>query len=106
MSALVAHIEPDLEAAAALFKTLSHPSRLLICCQLLDGPMNAATMEVTLNLKQPNLSRELSKLRSEGVVSAVREAGSVTYKISDPRVGWLLEAYRNQVQSQGKSVAK
>ena len=96
MSAYVTHLEPDLEAVAALFKTLSHPSRLLICCQLLDGPMNVAAMEATLNLKQPNLSRELSKLRSEGVVSAARESGSVTYTIADPRVAWLLDAYRHQ----------
>ena len=39
MSAYVTHLEPDLEAVAALFKTLSHPSRLLICWQLLDGPI-------------------------------------------------------------------
>ena len=96
MSAYVAHMEPDLEAAAALFKALSHPSRLLICCQLLDGPMTVAALETTLNLKQPNLSRELAKLRAEGLVQAARNSGAVTYCLADVRIGWLLNAYRHQ----------
>lgn len=95
---------PELKAAAALFKSLSHPSRLLICCQLLDGPMGVAELEEKLELKQPNLSRELAKLRAEGIATSTRIGGAVTYELADERVRWVLEAYRTQGSSNTNAV--
>lgn len=101
MGEYVADLGPELAAAAALFKSLSHPSRLLICCQLLDGPMSVNDLEENLSLRQPNLSRELAKLRAEGVAISKRVGGAVTYQLLDERVRWILEAYR----SKGASVS-
>ncbi|MEE9330373.1 MAG: metalloregulator ArsR/SmtB family transcription factor [Parvularculaceae bacterium] len=72
-----------LDEATMLLKALSHPARLLICCQLRDNEMSVGTMETTLGIKQPRLSRELAKLREGGLIEARRESKIIFYKLSD-----------------------
>lgn len=93
-------IKPLSEEAAGLFKALAHPYRLMICCQLLDGPMGVGELEETLDLKQPNLSRELSKLRSENILSADRDGTAVRYRILDDRIAWILEGLRRAMKGE------
>jgi len=87
-------LKPQSEEAAGLLKALAHPYRLMICCQLVDGPMGVGELEEVLGLKQPNLSRELSKLRSENILSADRAGSAVRYRILDDRIAWILEGLR------------
>lgn len=74
---------PLADETTALLKALAHPARLMICCQLRDGEMSVSEIEETLDIRQPRLSRELSKLREEGIVETRREAKSVFYRLSD-----------------------
>ncbi|HRX40619.1 MAG TPA: ArsR family transcriptional regulator, partial [Parvularculaceae bacterium] len=59
---------------AKLLKTFSHPNRLLIACDLLQGERTVSDLEVRTGVRQPVLSRELARLRSEGLVGARRES--------------------------------
>ena len=68
---------------AALLKTLSHPARLMICCQLRNAEMSVGDMETRLGIRQPNLSRELAKLRDENLVTTRKESKVVFYKLSE-----------------------
>lgn len=85
-------LEPRAQEATALLKALAHPARLLICCQLKDKEMSVSEIEQTLGVRQPRLSRELSKLRDEGLVETRREAKAIFYRLKDRRAQKMVEA--------------
>lgn len=81
------------DEATTLLKALAHPARLTICCQLKDEEMSVGDMEERLDIKQPRLSRELSKLRDEGLVETRRESKVIFYRLAEtPRVRAMIEA--------------
>lgn len=83
---------PVVIESARLLKALSHPARLTICCQLRRGEMSVGDMESRLGIHQPRLSRELGKLREEGLVSTRRESKVIFYHLSDQRAIDLVDA--------------
>lgn len=109
MNLLLRGLQPRAADASELLKSLAHPYRLLICCQLLDGPLEVGQLERSLDLKQPNLSRELGKLRNDGLIEAERSGNTVTYQLADQRIIWVLDGLRAamtgldfEVERQGK----
>lgn len=92
MTARVADMAPMAEAATGLLKALAHPARLMICCQLKDREMSVGDIEETLGIRQPRLSRELSKLREEGLVATRRQSKVIFYRLSDARAASMVEA--------------
>ena len=88
-----ANLAPLADEATTLLKALAHPARLMICCQLKDREMSVGDMEETLGIKQPRLSRELGKLREEGLVQTRRESKVIFYQLSDaPRLRDMVDA--------------
>ena len=86
-------LKPLAEEATKLLKALAHPARLMICCQLRDAEMSVGDIEVKLDIKQPRLSRELAKLRDEGMVTTRRQSKVIFYRLSDaPRVRAMINA--------------
>ena len=86
------NMEPLVAEATGLLKSLSHPDRLMICCQLRGGETSVGEMEADLGIPQPRLSRELAKLREEGVLTARRDARQVFYTLSDTRAHAMVDA--------------
>ncbi len=81
------------EEATSLMKSLAHQSRLMICCQLRSGEMAVGELEDVLGIKQPNLSRELGKLRDDGLVETRRESKTVYYRLSETsRISSMIDA--------------
>ncbi len=88
-----ASLAPMADEATTLLKALAHPARLLICCQIKDAEMSVGDMEIRLGIKQPRLSRELGKLREDGLVVTRRESKVVFYQLSDaPRLRAMVQA--------------
>ncbi|MGB3624902.1 MAG: metalloregulator ArsR/SmtB family transcription factor [Henriciella sp.] len=85
-------MEPLAREATALLKSLAHPDRLMICCQLRAGEMSVGTLETLLDIPQPRLSRELAKLRDEKILAARREGKIVHYSLIDDRAHALVDA--------------
>lgn len=84
---------PLAEEATRLLKAFAHPARLMICCQLRDGEMSVGQIETVLGIRQPRLSRELSKLREEGLVETRRESKVIFYRLAGgDRVITLLDS--------------
>ena len=81
-----------LEDTAALFKLLSHPSRLAILQVLRDGEECVCHMEATLGLRQAYISQQLMLLRQAGLVTDRREGWNVFYRVVKPAVYALLDA--------------
>ncbi|GAB4193325.1 MAG: hypothetical protein Tsb002_23730 [Wenzhouxiangellaceae bacterium] len=93
MTSLTNDIAPLAGEATELLKALAHPERLMICCQLRDTELSVSDIETTLGIKQPRLSRELSKLRDTGLVQTRKQSKLVFYTLSDkPRVREMVDA--------------
>jgi len=93
-----------LENAAALFKLLSHPSRLAILQVLRDGEECVCHMEAALGLRQAYISQQLMVLRQAGLVADRREGWNIFYRVVKPEVYALLDAALVTVQPSGASV--
>jgi DNA-binding transcriptional ArsR family regulator len=76
----------NLESVAMVLRALSNSSRLRITLALLNSELSVATLEETLEIKQPNLSQQLAELRKAGILKARRSAKSVFYSIADNNV--------------------
>ncbi len=66
-------------------KSLSHPARLVALCRLTEGEAIVSELEELLNLPQPEVSKQLARLRADGLVFTRREGRNVIYALSDER---------------------
>lgn len=78
-----AALTPLLNEATVLLKALSHPARLMICCELRDKELSVGDIESTLKISQPRLSRELAKLRELKLVSTRRRSKQIYYTLCE-----------------------
>ncbi len=80
-----------IELQAKLFRGFSDPSRLGILIALRQAPHTVTEIVEQTGLSQSNASNHLACLRDCGLVTARQEGRYVTYRLSDDRVGELLE---------------
>lgn len=86
-------LTPLLNEATELLKALSHPARLMICCELKNKELSVGEIEDNLNIKQPRLSRELAKLRALGLVTTRRKSKLVYYTMAkESRANAMVDA--------------
>lgn len=91
-----ADLEARAEETAGILALLSNSRRLLILCKLMQSgerPVGALAQDV--GLSQSALSQHLALLRAEGIVGTRREAQTIYYRVTDPRVGRLLGALQS-----------
>ncbi len=69
--------------AAHLLKALGNEQRLLILCNLLEGPLSVGELNQKLDLSQSALSQHLALLRESGMVDTRREAQTIYYSLPD-----------------------
>ena len=79
-------IRPHADKAASLLKALANEQRLLILCNLLDGPLAVGELNERVDLSQSALSQHLSVLRESGVVTTERDAQTIRYSLPDGAV--------------------
>src|SRR5262249_61856639 len=72
--------------ASDLLKALSHEVRLLILCFLIEGEKSVGEIEKLLDLRQPAVSQQLARLRSDGLVEARRNGKNIYYSLARPEV--------------------
>ena len=78
-------------AVADLLKALANQHRLLILCLLAtDQELYVNALVERVGVSQSTLSQRLAKLRDEHLVSTRRQAQTIFYRISDPRVAALI----------------
>ena len=75
-----------------LLKLLAHPNRLLVACELMEGERSVSQIEASTGVRQPNLSRDLARLRAAGLVTPRRDAKQVFYRLADNRIEALMRA--------------
>ena len=80
------------DEVSRLLKLLANANRLLVACELMEGERSVSEIEARTGVSQPNLSRDLARLRAEGLVATRREAKQVFYRLADTRIQSLMEA--------------
>lgn len=77
---------------SGLLKLLANPGRLLIACELMDGERHVSEIEQRTGVRQPNLSRDLARLRTAGLAATRRDGKAVHYRLADGRIQLLMTA--------------
>ena len=77
--------------AAQLLKVMGNRQRLLILCELRDGPLPVGELNRRVELSQSALSQHLALLRASGLVETQREAQSIRYSLPPGPVTRVIE---------------
>ena len=88
----IAELRGRAEEVSGMLKLLAHPNRLLVACELMEGERSVSEIEARTGVRQPNLSRDLARLRAEGLVTTRREAKQVFYALKGARMQKLMTA--------------
>lgn len=78
-------------AASAFLKAISHEGRLLILCHLTSGEKSVTELEDLLSARQAAVSQQLSRLRTEGLVTPRRDGKTIYYRLTDNRAIRILD---------------
>jgi DNA-binding transcriptional ArsR family regulator len=75
-----------LALVAARFKVLAEPVRLQILQYLETGEFSVTDLAASIGTTQPNISKHLKVLQTEGLISRFSRGNSAFYQIADPSV--------------------
>jgi ArsR family transcriptional regulator len=75
-----------------LLKILAHPQRLMILCQLSDGPKTVGELESLTHATQSAVSQFLTRMKLEGLVTNRRKGQFVVYQVADSKIKRLLQS--------------
>lgn len=88
----IAEMQERVAEVSNTLRLLGNEKRLLVLCRLaIAGEMSVGELADAVGLSQSALSQHLGRLRADGLVAPRREAQVLHYRISDPRIGRLLE---------------
>ena len=83
--------------ASNFLKALANENRLIILCCLAEGEKNVGELETMLGIRQPSLSQQLARLRSDGLVATRREWKQIYYRLAseeaEKMIGLLYEMF-------------
>jgi DNA-binding transcriptional ArsR family regulator len=82
--------EESVEHAAALLKSMAHPSRLKTLYYLKDGEASVNELEVAVGISQSNMSQHLGHMRRAGLLKSRRNGAQVFYSIASHQVLHML----------------
>jgi len=77
--------------ATAFLKALANENRLLVLCHLTEGEKSVTELEQLIGIRQPTLSQQLARLRTEGLVKTRREAKTVYYSLANQEVTQVIQ---------------
>lgn len=81
-----ADLTAHFDNAAGLFSALANEKRLLILNMLINQEISVGELARHAKLSQSALSQHLSKLRALDLVSTRRDAQTIYYTVSSPRI--------------------
>lgn len=76
--------------ASDLLKALSHESRLLILCLLVEGERSVSQLEDIMGMPQAAVSQQLARLRFDRLVNTRRDGRVVYYSIASDEVSSVI----------------
>lgn len=95
----------ELAPAAALFRSLGDPARLVIVRRLADGPARVTDLTAALGLAQSTVSKHLACLRDCGLVTSEPAGRASVFRLTQPALGDMLTAAEAVLAATGNAVA-
>lgn len=90
-------MEQHAKELAALLNALANPNRLMILCQLMDGPLSVSELSKKLDtISQPAISQHLHTLQNMNIISGEKKGQFVIYSLSDSRIRVLFRTLKEQ----------
>ena len=83
-------IDQHVDTISGLLKSISHPLRLKILCELMQGEKTAGEIQSVVATTKANVSQHLNIMRHQGVIKSRKDANFVFNRIGDPRVTQLM----------------
>lgn len=80
------------DRASGMMKTLGHPGRLMILCNLAEGERAVGELAEELDISQSSLSQHLARMRAEGLVKSRRESQTIYYRLADGEVRSVIKS--------------
>ena len=85
---------------AEFCKAMGNPTRLQIMHILRENPMTVSEITTKTGLGQSLVSRQLSRLRSVGVVTNERNGIEIVYRLSNERIGEVCDLVQQILSEQ------
>lgn len=95
----------ELGPAAALFRSLGDPARLVIVRRLAAGPARVTDLTAALGLAQSTVSRHLACLRDCGLVTSAPAGRASVFRLAQPALTDMLTAAEAVLAATGSAVA-
>jgi len=95
----------ELAPAAALFRSLGDPARLLIVRRLAGGPARVTDLVAALGLAQSTVSEHLACLRDCGLVSSQPAGRASVFRLAQPALAQMLTAAETVLADTGNAIA-
>jgi DNA-binding transcriptional ArsR family regulator len=95
----------EIAPAAALFRSLGDPARLMIVRRLARGPARVTDLVLTLGLAQSTVSKHLACLRECGLVASEPAGRASVFRLTQPALADLLMAAEAVLAATGNAVA-
>jgi DNA-binding transcriptional ArsR family regulator len=95
----------ELAPAAALFRSLGDPARLVIVRRLAGGPARVTDLTAALGLAQSTVSKHLACLRDCGLVNSEPAGRASVFRLAQPALADMLTAAEAVLAATGNAVA-
>ena len=95
----------ELSPAAALFRSLGDPTRLMVVRRLAAGPARVTDLVTELGLAQSTMSKHLACLRDCGLVASEPAGRASVFRIAQPALADMLTAAETVLAATGNAVA-
>lgn len=82
------------EEISQVLKSLSHPVRLKVLCQIMDGEKTVNELTHFCGISQSAMSQFLGRMKSEGMLRSRKEATRVYYGVADEKLLRLLRSIK------------
>ena len=86
-------LEKSSEVSQVL-KSLSHPVRLKVLCQVLEGEKTVNELTDFCGIAQSAMSQFLLRMKNEGILASRTEGTHVFYGLADPKIKKLLKSIK------------
>ena len=83
-------MQANAREAASLLKTMSHPDRLLVLCQLTEDEISVGELQNNSQLSQSAFSQHLAVLKKHQLITARKSSQQVFYSLADPKIRTLI----------------
>lgn len=74
-----------------LLRSMANENRLMILCLLADGERSVGEIATLTGARQPTVSQQLARLRTDGIVESRRDGKAIHYSLCCGRTRRLLE---------------